>query len=72
MDIKDLRISATDIARYGVQAAPNILTGTPQENKEVFDRLVAEVMRPRFNALCDMLTTEISGIKARLDALENK
>ena len=55
MDLKDLKISAADIAAYGVQAAPDRLTGTPAENKAVFDRLAAEVLRPRFNALIDML-----------------
>lgn len=55
MEIRDLKISKADIAAYGVQAEENRLGGTPDENKKVFDRLAEEVLRPRFNALIDML-----------------
>lgn len=42
-------VTEAEIAEFGVVAAPNILTGTPTENKRIFDRLVASMVAPKVN-----------------------
>lgn len=44
-------VTAEELAEQGVVAAPNILAGTPQENKQVFDRLVAGLVAPKVNEI---------------------
>jgi hypothetical protein len=41
------------VAEYGVVSAPDILTGTPAQNKSVFDRLVREKVAFSLNAMLD-------------------
>ena len=41
MAIRDFKITPEQIAEKGVIAAPDTLTGTPNENKSVFDRLAS-------------------------------
>lgn len=53
MSLEDLKIEGSDIALHGVVAAPDKLTGTAQENKEIFDRLIRECAAERFNGLID-------------------
>ena len=50
------KITDTDITTYGVQSRENKLTGSAQENKRVFDTLIEEVVKTKFNALIDELT----------------
>lgn len=49
------KITPEQIAEKGVVAAPDTLTGTAQENKGVFDRLVREIVAPAVNAALDEL-----------------
>ena len=65
------KITDGQIAQYGVQAAPNQLTGSAEENKKVFDRLIANVVAVYFNALVDALTatTGAGEIGAAVDGI---
>ena len=58
MAITDYKITEQQIAEKGVVAAPDMLTGTAQENKGVFDRLVRETVAPAFNSVLDGLADE--------------
>ena len=58
MAITDYKITEQQIAEKGVVAAPDMLTGTAQENKGVFDRLVRETVAPAFNSVLDALADE--------------
>lgn len=55
----------------GVQTKPNKLTGSALENKKVFDALVTDVVKAKFNALIDELTaiTAAAQIGADVDGL---
>lgn len=66
------KITDAQIAQYGVQAAPNQLTGSAAENKKLFDRLIANVVAVYFNALVDALTapTGAGEIGAAVDGIE--
>ncbi len=44
-------ITAQEVAENGVCAAPDVLTGTSEENKKVFDRLSIEVLIPKINEI---------------------
>ena len=48
-------ITAEDIAKYGVVAAPDKLEGDPRANKMVFDRLVREMVAGAFNSAVDVI-----------------
>lgn len=64
MSIQAQKITDAEIAAAGVQSQPNKLTGTAQQNKAVFDALVKNLVKARFNALIDELTG--SGAAAQL------
>lgn len=49
-------ITEAKIAEYGVQSAPDQLSGTTAENKAVFDRLITNVVAVCFNQLVSALT----------------
>lgn len=55
MSILDQKINQTDIETAGVASLPDVLTGSAQENKMLFDRLVREVVSQRFNAVLEQL-----------------
>lgn len=55
MALNDRKITDDDIAYYGVQSQPNKLTGSAQQNKQAFDKLIDEVVQEKFNALIDEL-----------------
>lgn len=55
MNLEDMRITPEDIAGRGVVAAPDILQGTPAENKAVFDRLIREHVALAVNGMLDAL-----------------
>ena len=67
MSIRDYKITDAQIAEKGVIASPDTLTGTANENKRVFDRLVRECVAPQFNEIVETFadmeesTTEWSG-----------
>lgn len=60
MALTDYKITNTDVSTKGVQSAPDQLTGTAAENKALFDRLIAEVVKEKLNDLIDELVTELS------------
>ncbi len=56
--LSEHKITPEEISQYGVVAAANPLDGTVQENKSIFDRLISQVVAPRFNALIDTLMAQ--------------
>lgn len=76
MSIRDLKITPQQIAEKGVIASPDTLTGTPDENKSVFDRLASEIIVPSVNGAIEMLgdveddTTEWAADEAQRQANE--
>lgn len=56
MALNNHKILDTDVTTKGVVAAPNILNGSAQQNKAIFDRLIREIVKERLNALIDDLT----------------
>lgn len=54
--ILDRKITDAQLSSYGVVSAPDKLTGTAQENKAVFDKLVKEAVAADVNGLIDDLT----------------
>ena len=76
MAIRDFKITPEQIAEKGVIAAPDTLTGTPNENKSVFDRLASEIIVPSVNSAIEMLgdveddTLEWAGDEAERKANE--
>ena len=55
MGITDLKIKSSDYSGKDVASAPDKLTGTAQENKAVFDRLIKDLLAGRYNSLVDAL-----------------
>ena len=55
MGLLDHKIESTDITTFGVVAAPDRMTGTAEENKKVFDRLIRDSVKGDFNAIIDLL-----------------
>lgn len=55
MALNDFKVTDADISSKGVQAAPNQLSGTAEENKKVFDRLTAGPVKEGLNGLIDAL-----------------
>lgn len=76
MSIRDYKITDAQIAEKGVIASPDTLTGTADENKRVFDRLVRECVAPQFNQIVETFadmeesTTEWSGEEAKRQLAE--
>lgn len=76
MSIRDYKITDAQIAEKGVIAAPDTLTGTADENKRVFDRLVRECVAPQFNEIVETFanmedsTTEWSREEAKRQQAE--
>lgn len=59
MAIEDYKITESERQTNGVVSAPDILTGEPQENKSVFDRLVGFVA-DKYNLFIDYVSGELS------------
>ena len=55
MAILDKKITDTDVLQKGVISAPDRLTGSAQENKAVFDRLIRDSVKESYNGLIDEL-----------------
>lgn len=68
MAISDYKITAEDIAKYGVVSLPDTLTGDPQENKKKFDRLVRECVANAVNAVIDHMALVEAEAKEWSDA----
>ncbi len=61
MALQDHKITSADISAKGVQSAPDKLTGTAAENKALFDKLIAEVVKEKLNELIDEIVMELEG-----------
>lgn len=59
MAIDDYKITESDRQTNGVVSAPDTLTGEPQENKSIFDRLVGFVA-DKYNLFIDYVSNELS------------
>lgn len=57
------KITAEDIAQYGVVAAPDKLEGDPAQNKMIFDRLVRELVANAVNQAIDV----VNGISPQIE-----
>lgn len=55
MGLSDFKITDADITSKGVQASPDQLSGTAEDNKKVFDRLTSGPVRDGHNKLIDAL-----------------
>lgn len=55
MSLGNYKIKDTDIASKGVVAAPDKLTGSAEENKKIFDRLIRESVKGLYNGMVDAL-----------------
>lgn len=55
MALIDNKITDGDISTYGVVSAPDRLTGTANENKQVFDNLIKQAVKVKMNELIDDL-----------------
>lgn len=55
MGLSDFKITDADITSKGVQASPDQLSGTAEDNKKVFDRLTSGPVRGGHNKLIDAL-----------------
>lgn len=53
MSVRDYLITEDDIEAYGVRAAPDMLTGTARQNKEVFDRLPVRIAQQHVNPVIE-------------------
>ena len=60
MALTDYKITDGDVSTKGVSGAPDKLTGTAAENKALFDRLIAEVVKEKLNDLIDELAAELA------------
>ena len=49
------KITEAQLAEKGVRSAPDVLNGTPAQNKAIFDRLVTELIAIYYNNLVDAL-----------------
>lgn len=68
------KITDKQLDTHGVVAAPTVLTGTPAENKAVFDRLVRQLIAPTMNEMIDdhneMVANENDRVSAEADREE--
>lgn len=55
MALTDYKITDAQVSTKGVVSAPDKLTGTAQENKAVFDKLIREAVKNDLNGLIDAL-----------------
>lgn len=66
------KISAEQLAQMGVVAAPDKLTGSPQENKLVFDRLIREVVAVAVNLAIDTINEMLPAEEDRAEAEQGR
>ena len=62
MALIDNKITDGDISTYGVVSAPDRLTGTANENKQVFDNLIKQAVKVKMNELInDLIAATAAG-----------
>lgn len=69
MSLEKLKLSESEIALHGVAAAPDKLSGTAQENKELFDRLIRECFAEKYNELIERLESMEAGKGVQSDTV---
>jgi len=67
MALNDYKIGATDVATYGVSAAPDKLTGTAAQNKAVFDQFITNKMMSIYNGLITALQNSAAASELGFD-----
>lgn len=63
------KITEAEMDAAGVVAAPDVLSGTPAQNKAVFDRMVRQLVAPAYNAAVDAIN-EIDGVEKGIETAE--
>lgn len=63
------KITDEEMDAAGVVAAPDVLSGTPAQNKAVFDRMVRQLVAPAYNAAVDAIN-EIDGVEKGIETAE--
>ncbi len=72
MSLEEYKIKESDIRQKGVVAAPDKLTGSAEENKRVFDRLIEDVVRVKMNGALDaMAQAQTNAEAAQASAAES-
>lgn len=65
------RITEEEMNAQGVIAAPDILNGTPAQNKAIFDRMVRSLVAPAVNACVDAVE-EVQNAETGVEEAEEK
>lgn len=65
------KITDAEMDAAGVVAAPDVLSGTPAQNKAVFDRMVRQLVAPAYNAAVDAIN-EIDGVEKGIETAETQ
>lgn len=68
MALSDYKITDNAVSTKGVVAAPDKLTGTANQNKMIFDRLIREAVKGLYNGLIDALAGSGGAAGIGLDA----
>lgn len=61
--LDNYKITSAEIAQNEVQSAPDTLTGTPQDNKRVFDKL-AELIASKYNSMLNQISLQMYPVGA--------
>ena len=61
-ELSNYRITEEDVAQSGVIAAPDRLTGTAAQNKAVFDRLIRDAVKEKYNAMLAVVEEKLNAI----------
>ena len=70
MSLSDYKLTDAEVARNGVVAAPDKLTGTAAQNKALFDRLIRETVKVLYNGLIDELSGNGGAENIGVDGIE--
>lgn len=65
------KITDAEMDAAGVVAAPDVLSGTPSQNKAVFDRMVRQLVAPAYNAAVDAIN-EIDDVEKGIETAETQ
>lgn len=65
------KITPAEMDANGVCSAPDVLTGTPAQNKAVFDKMVRELVAPAYNAAVDAIN-EINNTEKGIQTNESQ
>lgn len=55
------KITTADVQAVHVEAQPDVLQGTAQQNKKVFDKY-SDMIVSHFNGLCDFVDSDLSAV----------